>query len=865
MAGRITRDRRCGGGPLPGLVLTGADMNASFPTQGRQFDLEFAARTAPRKFSLMLAGLSAATGILLAAHHPLSAGLAIAAWLLAAGLAARYWTQTPLLLALLPLIGFAPWSGWITFEELDLLVLACAAGGYASIGLGRVAPPRAPVWRQMLGYSPLTLILLALFGASVLLSMWRGFEAAGGFEFGWFQGYHEPMNSLRVGKSYFMALLLLPLWVQAGVAQPRQLQKALLLGMTGALATTGLAALSERLAYTALLDFSTQYRSTALFWEMHVGGAALDCCLAMAMPFAVDFWLRQRSPWRFAAAAALVLLGCYAVLTTFSRGVYAALPVSLAILLMLQALQRRRAGAARRSRAALLGALLITASFGSAAALMFGGSGYRGLLALLGVLAILLTMPASHWLPTLAQRMKALFFGTLLAAPLATIGWAASQVVPKAAYGVYALVWLGAAALHWQAKPGQVRPFYSLLVATNWFLLLACPVFVADYWGGAPAGTDAAWVMAGLGLLLPLFWGVPALWPFRASGLRDCWRERGKLFTTLLLLSSLLAAIGGGAYLRDRVSTWHEDLQSRFQHWQKGLAMLETPQQILLGKGLGRYPASNFLAELGTVNTGDYRVRSDAGRPYLALTGGRHQISSGELLRVSQRIDAPKGQVLLTVLVRTRSEVALHAEICEKQLLYEAACMAKSVNVKPQGGAWQQVALPLGEAPEMGGKWYAPRFIVFSVGIGSNGGLADVGAMNLIDASGRSLLSNGDFAGQMAHWFFSSDRYHLPWHLKNAGLHVFFEQGAIGLALLAALLSLALWRLIGGRGRNHALAPALAASMAGFFVVGLFDSLLDAPRIAFMFYGLLAISLGLRGLPLSAEAAGLRPPGGLSS
>jgi len=820
---------------------------------------------APRKFSLLLSGLSAAMGVMLAAHHPLSAGLAIAAWLLAAGLAVRYWTQTPLLLVLLPLIGFAPWSGWITFEELDLLVLACAAGGYAAIGFGRVAPQRAPVWRQMLGYSPLTLILLALFGASVLLSIWRGFESAGGFEFGWFQGYHEPMNSLRAGKSYFMALLLLPLWVQAGATRPLQLQTALLLGTTGALATTGLAALSERLAYTSLLDFSTQYRSTALFWEMHVGGAALDCCLAMSMPFAVDFWLRQRSPWRFAAAAALVLLGCYAVLTTFSRGVYAALPVSLAILLMLQALQRRRATAARPPSAALFGVLLIGTAFGSAATLMFGGSGYRGLLALLGVLAILLSLPAALWLPPLAQRTRALLIGVLLAAPLAALGWAVSQALPKAAYVVYALAWAGAAALRWQDKPGQLRPMYNILVATNWFLLLACPVFVADYWGGAPAGIDAAWVMAGLGLLLPLFWLVPALWPFQAGSLRDGWHERGKLFTTLLLLSSLLAAIGGGAYLRDRVSTWHEDLQSRLVHWQKGLAMLETPQQILLGKGLGRYPASNFLAELGTLNTGDYRVRSDAGRPYLALTGGRHLISWGELLRVSQRIDAPKGQVLLTVLVRTRSEVALHAEICEKQLLYEAACMARSVNVKPQGGAWQQVALPLGEAPEMGGKWYAPRFIVFSVGIGNSGGLADVGSMNLIDATGRSLLSNGDFSGQMAHWFFSSDRYHLPWHLKNAGLHVFFEQGAIGLALLAALLSLALWRLIGGRGRDHALAPALAASMAGFFVVGLFDSLLDAPRIAFMFYGLLAISLGLRGLPMPSEAARPRPPGGLNS
>lgn len=51
-------------------------------------------------------------------------------------------------------------------------------------------------------------------------AVFRGFADAGEFEFGWFQGYHE-------------------------------------------------------------LNFSSNYRSTALFWEMHVGGAALD-----------GFWLR---------------------------------------------------------------------------------------------------------------------------------------------------------------------------------------------------------------------------------------------------------------------------------------------------------------------------------------------------------------------------------------------------------------------------------------------------------------------------------------------------------------------------------------------------------------------------------------------
>ena len=126
--------------------------------------------------------------------------------------------------------------------------------------------------------------------------MQRGFADAGGFVFGWFQGYHEPMNSLRQVKSFFLAALLLPLWIRAGARQPRQCQALPCLGLLLALAGASLAALSERVAYTGLLDFSTDYRSTALFWEMHVGGAALDGCLALILPFALLALLRERTP-----------------------------------------------------------------------------------------------------------------------------------------------------------------------------------------------------------------------------------------------------------------------------------------------------------------------------------------------------------------------------------------------------------------------------------------------------------------------------------------------------------------------------------------------------------------------------------------
>ena len=80
-----------------------------------------------------LIALAACTGgLVLATHHPLSPVVATA-FVLVASLAffsrAHWWLL--LLPALLPVIGLAPWTGWITFEEQDMLVLAAAAGGYA--------------------------------------------------------------------------------------------------------------------------------------------------------------------------------------------------------------------------------------------------------------------------------------------------------------------------------------------------------------------------------------------------------------------------------------------------------------------------------------------------------------------------------------------------------------------------------------------------------------------------------------------------------------------------------------------------------------------------------------------------------------
>ena len=166
----------------------------------------------PKPMPAVVALIAGATCVVLAARYPLMppvlTGGVIACW------AAFYiWPRLWLLLLppLLPLIGLAPWTGWITFEELDILVLAVAAGGYAQMAWpspGRSASSAKRPHGQR--GSGLVWLVLWLFALSHAAAMFRGFADAGGFKFGWFQGYHE-------------------------------------------------------------LNFSSNYRSTALYWEMHLG------------------------------------------------------------------------------------------------------------------------------------------------------------------------------------------------------------------------------------------------------------------------------------------------------------------------------------------------------------------------------------------------------------------------------------------------------------------------------------------------------------------------------------------------------------------------------------------------------------------
>ena len=803
-----------------------------------------------RAAAALAAAAAAGASLALAWHHPLSPLAALWCCCLIAALAfVRPATWPGWLLPLLPLIGLMPWTGWLVVEELDLALLAVAAGGYARWAFAWPAacdadtPPTAvermgPAWGWLL---PLAL--------STTISLGRGFADAGGVSWGWWQGYNEPLNSLRLAKPMAHLLLLLPLW-RRGLRTHSAAARSLRQGMLWMLLVVALSVGWERIAYASLLDFSSDYRVTGLFWEMHVGGAALDAVLVLAMPFAAAALSAASTPRRWAVAVAVLGLSAYAALATFSRIVYLAAPVGLAMWWIVKARLAAARGSTRLLPRSAMAMLLWLSGVALAAAWMFPASGYRGMLSLLASVLLLLRLPGvmqGQPLPVWAQGLCA---GAVGAAVVAVV----SLALPKGAYLAFAVFWFGTLMLLLRARQQPAVRWWSALSLAGVVAVLAGLVAVGVNWGGAQAWAPGLGVAVGLaGVFAVCAWRPAPAWPAD-------WRWQGQLLAGMAVLTAVVGVFEGGAYMAGRMTSTSSDSEGRQIHWKRSLSWLSSTDW-LLGKGLGRYGANHALSGRLEDQVGDYRLLADRDGPHgqtVVLTSGKHALGFGAVFRLSQRVSEPApGATVLKLDLRVEQATQINVEVCEKHLLYINNCLEHQVRVDKRLGVWQEQTLVLHGGKPSRGAWFAPRWIVFSIALGSRGSRAEIDNLRLTDALGRELLDNGSFERGLAHWFFSSDRHHLPWHAKNLAVHLLFEQGLLGLLTFGLAAVAALWRVTIGAARGHQLAPALAGAMVAVLAVGAIDSLLDMPRLAWLILLLVATALSLpRDRPTLKTATG---------
>lgn len=298
---------------------------------------------------------------------------------------------------------------------------------------------------------------------------------------------------------------------------------------------------------------------------------------------------------------------------------------------------------------------------------------------------------------------------------------------------------------------------------------------------------------------------------------------------SLLGMVAMVVAFGvGQGYFQQRFASVEKDLGIRADHWQQALAMRDSGLITqLLGMGLGSFPRV-YLAQGAVENQpASFGFSSEQENTHFSM-------GVGQTVYYAQRIPFQAGhKYRLEVDVRSRQgEGRLDVPICEKQMLNSRACVWQSIDV-PADGDWHRHARDI-LSPEVGrgNPLNRPPVELFLYNAGQSG-VMDVDNLRLLDESGHDLLCNGDFSRGGDCWFFKTHS-HLPWHIKNVWVHLVFEQGWIGAVLFMVLVLVAVVRLLKAGWQGNRLAWAVLASLAGLLTVGLFDSLLDAPRLAML-------------------------------
>jgi hypothetical protein len=297
--------------------------------------------------------------------------------------------------------------------------------------------------------------------------------------------------------------------------------------------------------------------------------------------------------------------------------------------------------------------------------------------------------------------------------------------------------------------------------------------------------------------------------------------------------------------MTDRIKRGPDDFATRLAHWRHGVQLLQGPAPWVFGKGAGRLPAEYATAVAGHEFSGEARLVGDGPQRHLRLLGPAHNELLGGLYALTQRVGASADDGYRAEFVaRVAQPTRLAVSVCRMHLLYEDICERGIVHLVP--GDWRRVTVPLTGPALHAGHWGTPRTAVFALSVLDAGGVVELDDVVLRAAARADLLRNGDFSSELAHWFPAATHYFVPWHIDNLLLELLIEDGLVGVATFALLLTAALRSLLSPRNRGLPLRAVLVASLSGVLLIGLVSSVLDVPRVAFLLYlfAFLSIELG---------------------
>jgi glycopeptide antibiotics resistance protein len=325
------------------------------------------------------------------------------------------------------------------------------------------------------------------------------------------------------------------------------------------------------------------------------------------------------------------------------------------------------------------------------------------------------------------------------------------------------------------------------------------------------------------------------------AGLGWMWaarRDRTSMVTALafpalvlLLVGGILMGAFGGGFMAERVRQVVPDLAVREGDWAGGLALRDDNlATALFGMGLGSYPRIVLARKPDERFPTNFVIAQDGGYRFLSLVTGSPTYFGQKVV-----IEPDRQYQLFVALRSADGKGNLGVMLCEKLLLYSVNCRETTFGSRSPG-VWEDFGTVVSTKglDDAGLGWFRrPVELAFFNPV--SGTSIEVGHVRMLDPEGHNIVLNDNFSRGTEHWYFSDDE-HRVWRMKNQYLMSLFEGGAPG---LAAFVLLAVTALVGAAraiGRGERLGAVIAGSLAAFLCSSAFDYLLEAPRLAALFY-----------------------------
>ena len=333
--------------------------------------------------------------------------------------------------AALPVFDLAPLTGRFFWDEFDVLVVMLLCIAFARAPAGRESPAT-----RIAGSGKWPAAAAIFFGVTLAISTLVGLSPWQWPDLNAFNSYFSPYNAVRITKGAVWAGVFW--WISHRFSKdsgsPRTAFSA---GLVAGLIMTVAVVIWERIIFVGLMDFASDYRITGPMSGMHIGGAYIECFLAMAAPLMVYFMVKDKRWWVLAAGMGLLLVTTYALMVTFSRNGYFAFAVGLCVALVSSLAMKTRAAGETTMHPLLRRGLLAGGAL--AAVLTIAVPIYKSEFsqARMATVSADLQVRQAHWQDALSQRDGGWFtalFGMGIGRYPATNLWSGTQLPTSATY-----------------------------------------------------------------------------------------------------------------------------------------------------------------------------------------------------------------------------------------------------------------------------------------------------------------------------------------------------------------------------------------------------------------------------------------------